>query len=593
MILFLLVCLPVLILGWIWFEVATKDMEDEVIESNKKLIQQTNEYLDLYITNLENSTNPLVTNPQIQHFINSKKLTRYEYFKLSETIEKELFSQMFGRTDIIGISLIGKNNMQINDYSKVNELLDMNQVRKQNQHYLELSESLNNFNIIGLQKLGSRSVVTITRKIHSNSTYLYEGLLVVHIDLKQISDISQNLMIGNSNVWIMDSEGQIIFHPNTTLLGTYISGSTIKKDYSEPRDVFKTEINRNKTIVLYEHSNISNWYLIAELPRDQIIHNLLQLRDMTLSMGALIIIVALSVIGGFSLSLTKSLLYLQKLMNRVESGDLTVKSLKYQFRKDEIGGLFKSFNKMVSELKRLYDEAHMSKLKEQEMQLKQKESSLQAMQSQINPHFLYNTLEIINSHAIIDNNMMISKMTTSLAHMFRYNIGNAEQVVTLAEEIGHIRSYLDIQQARFRKLQVDIRVDEEIMDKISTIRLTLQPLVENAFLHGYQYHKLRPCYIGIIGEKHSTYYKLRIIDRGFGMDPTVREKYNKAFSDDIIFFNEKKQFESIGLWNVHERLRLAFEKPYGLYIEDLINEAGTTIEIRLPYKEGEYSCIVS
>lgn len=586
------VCLPISIIGLIWYETSTRTIEQEAIQSNQKLIRQTNEYLDLYISNLENMTYPFVNNPQIQHFINSKSLNNYDFFILAENIEKDLFSQMiYGRQDIVGISLVGKNNIQINDYTGVKELINMEEIRKRNIDLLQTTDKLDNFNIIGLHQVGSMPVLTITRKIHSNISYLYEGLLIIDINLNQISKISKNLLTDKSKVYILDKKGQIIYHSDKKSLGSSFSKDIMNKYLNKTSNAILTDINKVKKYIIYEHSHVTNWILVAEIPRDQIIGNLIRLRTETILLGILILIVAMAVVGGFSLTITKSLSYMQRLMRKVESGDLNIEISSIQDRKDEIGGVFKSFFKMVRELRRLYEEIQISKMREHELELKQKESTLQAMQSQINPHFLYNTLEIINSHAIVENNPLISKIATSLAHMFRYNLGNAKQVVTLEEEISHIRSYLEIQCARFRHLHVDIQIDEKELARIGTIRLTLQPLIENAFLHGYQNHKMKPSYIGIHGEKKLSYFVLRIQDKGKGMDPATMEDYNKAFENKELI-PVSAQENSIGLWNVHQRIRLVFGYPYGLLIKQSSTESGTLIELKLPYIEEEKQCIV-
>jgi two-component system sensor histidine kinase YesM len=415
-------------------------------------------------------------------------------------------------------------------------------------------------------------VLTITRKIFSNTTYLLEGLLVIDLNLNQISNILKNASIGDLNIWIMDSKDQIIYHPDSEKMGVVMTDELIADD------------SKQKKLNIYHHSTVTQWILIAELPLAQITKNLIQLRNMTIVIGALIIGLAFAIVSGFSFSITRSLSYLQKLMKKVEAGDWNIHLLpKHKNRNDEIGVLFNSFANMVNELKRLIQVVHISKLKEKEMEIKQRESALQAMQSQINPHFLYNTLEVINSHAIMENNNTISKMTTALAHMFRYNTGNAKQIVTLKEEITHIQSYLEIQQSRYKDLQTEIIINNSLLDQLETVRLTLQPIVENAFAHGYQYHGLKPTYIGIFGDQTNDFYLLKIVDKGKGMEPKIKQDYNDAFInlDGESILENKKTFKSIGLWNVHERIRLTFGNPYGLFISksDL---SGTIIEIKLP-----------
>jgi two-component system sensor histidine kinase YesM len=158
----------------------------------------------------------------------------------------------------------------------------------------------------------------------------------------------------------------------------------------------------------------------------------------------LFVLAALTV---FSFRLTRSLSLLRRLMKSAENREWTVQAP--EDRHDEIGGLYRSFNHMVNEIRRLIEVVHASKLKEKELQLKQQSAMMQAMQSQINPHFLYNTLEAINSHAIVEGVMPISKMATALADLFRYSVQSSSETVSLKEELDHVKTYMDIQKERF------------------------------------------------------------------------------------------------------------------------------------------------
>ncbi len=590
LIIFAFVLLPSLALGWLWYKTSTETIKQNAIDSNMKLIDQTSKALDMYITNLEVSTYPFVRNPNIQRYINSASITQYDYYLLSETIENDLFAQMlYGRSDILGISLVAKHDKKITNFNRVNEWLDMKSIHNRNIKLMEGDNAYDNFHIIGLNNIGSTPVLTVVRKLHSLSSYFFEGMLVVDIDLKQIANISENITLNGFHVKIANRDGQIIFDPDTLNMGKNVPEELMTQIHSQYKNNDNNELritnSGNENIVIYRQSTLTGWYVIAEIPLKQIIGDMIELRNTTILVVMIVIILLLVALGGFSISITRALTYLQKLMKRVESGDFNVRFTKSRFNVDEINHLFNSFNRMVTELNRLVQEVHLAKLKEQEMEIKQKDSALKAMQSHINPHFLYNTLEIINSHAILENNMAISKMTTSLAHMFRYNIGNAQQVVTLSEEVKHIHYYLEIQKARYRYLNVDFQFDPYWTDRVSTIRLTLQPLLENAFLHGYQDHKKKPSYIGIYCEVRENYYYMQIKDHGGGMDPDFIRMYNHAFDNRGDLLTEKRQaFRSIGLINVHERIRLAFGYPYGLYIERS-DQQGTIIEIKLPFMD--------
>ncbi len=215
-------------------------------------------------------------------------------------------------------------------------------------------------------------------------------------------------------------------------------------------------------------------------------HDLFNLRNITIIFVVFNIGISLFIIGGFSLYIINSLGYLQSKMNQVELGNLSIRT--NECNNDELGRLNKSFNKMVQEMERLVKVVHKSELKEKEMKLKEREARLQSMQFQINPHFLYNTLEIINSSAIVNGVNKISRMTTALADMFRYAVEGNMETVTLAEEIENVKKFIEIQQERYPYLKIECAFDNILHSDVKALRLTLQPIIENAFKNGYALH---------------------------------------------------------------------------------------------------------
>ena len=574
--------IPVFMMGWLWYTSSTGTIEQSAIDTNKRIIEQTNEYLDLYISNLENSTYPFVNHPQIQQFLDAPALTPYQYYSISEKVENDLFAQMiYGRSDIIGMSLVTHNQRQITDFSEADKLINMREIRTRNISMLNKMESLDNYQVLGVSMIGSTPVLTVARKLNSSSSYLYKGLLIIDLNLRQIENIFKNVSPGVFTFWIASKNGDIVYHPDESFMGTKVSPELLEQIRNGKSGYFRYEQSAGEDLVIYENSQITDWIVVADVPLHTVIGNLIHLRNLSLIAAVFLVLITLSVVGGYSLFLSRSLTFLQKLMAHVENGDFTVRSHSNAQRRDEVGSVYRSFFKMVSELNRLVKEVHSSKIKEQDLIIKQKESALQSMQSHINPHFLYNSLEIINSHAIIEGNRDISRMTGALAHMFRYNIGNAEQIVSLQEELTHIRSYLTIQQARFRNLKVDIQFDNETWgSRISTVRLTLQPLIENAFIHGY--HGKKPTYIGIVGEPEQDYFSIRVIDHGIGMPTNVLDQLQSSFGS-ANRTSVNTVTSGIGLLNVHDRLRLTFGSDYGLHILHSSGANGTSFEIRLPY----------
>ena len=212
-----------------------------------------------------------------------------------------------------------------------------------------------------------------------------------------------------------------------------------------------------------------------------------------------------------------------------------------------------------------------------EEQRQKRKSELKALQAQINPHFIYNTLDSIIWMAEWGKTKEVVLMTSSLAKLLRQSISNQNELVRVEEEVEYTRSYLTIQKMRYKdKLKYEILVNPEIQSK-KIPKLVLQPLVENAIYHGIKYKEGKGV-VCIDGYKEGSSMVLKVQDDGIGMN---EEQLKKIF--------EKRETDTrrngVGVLNVHERIQLYYGKEYGLKFSS-IEGFGTTVEIRIPWEEG-------
>ncbi|WP_284646084.1 sensor histidine kinase [Paenibacillus silviterrae] len=428
------------------------------------------------------------------------------------------------RKDMYGFSLLSQKGASFGDYSTAIMPL--------------FQES---FKILGIEERAGVSVITVYRKIIDNETYEPLGAIIMSLSLKQLLKISDLKPYGkNGSMVVANESGQIFFHTDKERVGAFLPSSWSDRMNGD-KGRFELEGTGGKRLMVYQISDQTGFRIISETSQTELLGGLLRLQVLTLFIGAGILILGFAV-----------------------------------------------FYRMFREIKKLLGEIHRTRMSEKELELKHRESLVSAMQSRINPHFLYNTLEIINAHAVVFNIKPISQMTVHLSNLFRYSVGNPEQVVSLRKELDHIMSYIRIQEQRFEGFSFIMNVDEEMLDQVYLFRLTLQPLIENAFQHAYEKHGLTPGSISIIGSAEEACYSLYIDDKGRGMPPELHRKYNQAFesmTEVKLVRASMSPFHGIGLWNVHSRLRLAFGEPYGLRICDS-NENGTRIQVKLPYRKG-------
>jgi two-component system, sensor histidine kinase YesM len=572
---FLFFCLPLYTFGSLWYKASTNSLQENAIHYNEELIQQINNNLDYYFYDIQKLTLPLLTNPLVQKLIKIDPKDQYEYFDVNTRINDELYPNVtFGRTDIYGFSLVSMKGAYFSNLS----------FKERAYEYIHLDTGDENYKILGISVINSTPVITVYRKIFDNFSQRPAGAIIIDITLDRLQQITNNIFLGKDGYMaIIDSNGKYIYHPNRTRWGEEISPVYTTRMEKHQGYFLMNDDNNLKRIVIFNRSKFTNLTMISEVSFDELIGKLIFIRNITVYFGFLLILFALITIVIFSLSITLPLSNLLKLMKKVEQGNLNIRASK---RRDEIGNLNHGFNKMIKEIQRLIEEIQLSKLKEMEMQIKQREAMLHSMQSRINPHFLYNTLEVINAYAIVARIKPISQMTVWLSHMFRYSIRNPNQFVLLSEEIEHVTTYFKIQQERYKDLEVAMELDLLVLKQVKTLRLVVQPLVENAFIHGYEKQMLKVEYIGISGEATDGFYVIRVVDKGRGMAPEIKDAYNRAFDQMTakqMLMRNSEPFQKIGLWNVHSRIRLFFGEPYGLTIERS-DSTGTVISLKLPFE---------
>ncbi len=269
------------------------------------------------------------------------------------------------------------------------------------------------------------------------------------------------------------------------------------------------------------------------------------------------------------LSITQPIIRLSEVTDQVAKGDLTVRSDVRSGAEVEV--LSDSLNAMIDKINEL-----LVQVKKEQISLRKAEFEL--LQSQINPHFLYNTLDTIVWLAEAGDHDKVVSMVGSLSDFFRTSLNQGKDMITMKEEVQHVRSYLQIQQVRYRDiLEYEICMPEELEGTLIP-KITIQPLVENALYHGIK-NKRGVGKIIVSGKKEKNLTLITVEDNGIGMTPERLQEVKDGLEDKI-----PTEKDIYGMYNVNERIRLNFGEEYGIEIDSTYN-IGTKITIRLPYVE--------
>jgi two-component system sensor histidine kinase YesM len=414
-------------------------------------------------------------------------------------------------------------------------------------------------------------VVSLSRYVEMTSAgTITHGVLLVDMNFSGIEQICSNVDLGKSSyIYIIDGNGEIIYHPRQELIYSNLIHENNRKAATY-QDGTRSEVFENEErLVTVKTVGYTGWKIVAVTPTKEITANYYQYTMFTLLCAAFASFLLIFVNMFLSSRIATPIKQLEHSVKNIENGDLDETKITVS-GSYEVRHLGKTIRSMVREMKNLMDDI----VREQESKRK---SELDALQSQINPHFLYNTLDAIVWMIENENYKDAETMVTSLARLFRISLSKGRNIVTVADELKHVQNYLTIEKMRFKnKFNFVIEADPETLT-CSTIKLIVQPLVENSIHHGLES-------MDEDGEiRVKAYIRGRdlfidVTDNGLGMP---KEQADSLLKEGTVTVHGKGS--GIGLKNVQERIQLYFGREYGLVILSEPDE-GTTVRIHLPVK---------
>lgn len=415
---------------------------------------------------------------------------------------------------------------------------------------------------------GGQTFISRGMLIQSSTDNKFLGVVLIDIELQHIERILDDSFGQLGHVIIVDDKNHIVASSNTL---SSIKESTIQDAIESTDSEEKSFINNNRSVIISYPLYTSHWRIIGIVPQSTLY------KDSIVTISSLIALVIIISIFAYIFSkiitstISTPINHMIEQMKKVESGNLSVPA-KVHYN-DEIGNLSRSFNKMTLTVQTLLDQS----VKEQEQLRK---SELKALQSQINPHFLYNTLDSVVWLARLQQHEDIINIVTSMTTLFRISLSRGKDIITIEDEMEHISSYLKIQKYRYRThFQYTIDVPTDIYN-YKTLKLLLQPLVENAIYHGIKL-KREGGLISITASIEENNLVFLVSDTGLGMTPEALEDLHNALES-----KTDSSTTTYGAKNVHERIKIFFGDAYGLKYESTLG-VGTTAILTIPKYEGD------
>lgn len=364
--------------------------------------------------------------------------------------------------------------------------------------------------------------------------------------------------------------------PDITLL-TIENTSTNDVLYTNFEEVDANFSEKNRKVMQHE-LNLEPLRLVAVIDYASLYSEYNITGRMMLALSLICVILTLFLSYFFARSITRPVEHLSRKM-AAQTGHTLALSGQYLNRTDEIGTLYNEYNAMVESLNAAVKQDYHNKLVNLDAQMK-------SLEARINSHFLFNTLESINSMAELEDNEQIAIMSQALGNMFRYTLKTKSELVSVQDELNHVNDYVTIQRIRFdERFRLEVDMDESFKQE-QVLKLILQPLVENALYHGLKYCSCGDL-ISIIGRKEGDYLIMHVRDNGMGMDQETLKLLQERLMEEASFTElGQRNKQSIGLKNIHSRIELYYGRGYGLSIT---SEEGkyTDVQIKLPILKRE------
>lgn len=406
------------------------------------------------------------------------------------------------------------------------------------------------------------------------------GVLVISINPKVLKSLTET--DPSNNMILLD--GQTIYSKNGYEINEEeVLKNTIKATENDYSSVFKSKFNNQESYMILNSFKVektlgNNFKVLIVIPINQITNQTNKVIINSIIAILITIIFAIFIIIYFSKTISERVDILRKEMHRVVNGDFYVVSRIEGT--DEIGQLYEDLKIMIKSIKKLIEEVYIEKIQKEQLRASQKEAEFKMLANQINPHFLYNTLETIRMKAFCNGEKEIADIVKKLGKIMRRNLEVSGKMVSLQSELELIENYLQIQSMRFEGMvKYELNIEASVRkDEYKILPLLLQPVVENAFVHGLEEKKEKGTIIIDILEKDECLI-IKVKDDGVGIEPVKLEKINKKLA-----LAEENEGKSIGMTNVNQRIKIHYGKQYGLNIETEFGK-GTTVTLSLPIRD--------
>lgn len=571
---FICIMIPITTILYSFYQSSGAVVKEEIQRSNQEALHQIAIHMNDLAERMLKASNLIMNDPDFNQFLDACTdwNTNYQDLRRYNIVQQRLSNVRDILLDSGAvIAVIDSRGFVHTTLSEPNDLGKQAQLLKQleAESWLEETKSQNGWPVWKypyegtIQKLAgaNESYFTLSRSIHGNPN---EGANVLFIGIPSSVFLpikKQPWHTEHSSFMLLNEQNQLV--GGETPLTLEETDDLLKQVILEQQvGAAESEISIRDYAISVEQFPRLGWKLVQFTPQTELWNQLGGIRNQSVLwlFGWFLLFTVVFIY--FMIRLTKPLKQLVSSMNRLGSGDFH--SYVAIEGKDEFTILGNHFNHMLDRLQQLI-------MNLSEEQKRKEEAKLQTLQAQINPHFLFNTLNSIKWMAMLSGAKHVSQMITKLGKLLQYTMKVGEEFVTLEDEITHLESYLDLQKIRFNdNILIQFHIPTELKH-YSVLKFILQPIVENSIIHGQK----MPLNIEICASIEGDSLLINVKDNGNGISEERLEELRAQLSQ------EHARYSGIGIYNVNERIKMHFSRAYGIEMKSLLGE-GTVVTVKLP-----------
>lgn len=567
------VLIPIIILGVVSYKISSTTLQKNISEQMIQTLKAVDRNLLAAVSEVNSFSDYLVSSTAVQDYLNTQDTSSiYEFY----SDQQEIAGRMYGNSQIDNLVLytnggnvITYTDDRVTSLDTLRSSLFLDQVLQQKGRPVWLTP-YENQNLFFSQDY----ILTQSRVVKDLNTLDDLGYLILQVKLDLFDPIFKDIYGGPSQELIVNKAGTVLYSLNRNFIGKTLDLQRFSEFPTNKSGYLTDEWDGEKSLITYMPSSFetgsdSQLILVSIKPMKTIASDIVTIRNTMLVVVGFTVLTAVLFNFLYLKRISRFIHELLIRMKQVESGRLSKRMGRFTFQ--ELQNISQGFNNMIGKLQQLMCDIEIEQERKREAQFK-------VLQQQINPHFLYNTLESINALAALNGQREISKMTINLGKLLRISI-NGGYEVEVKDEIRHVISYLEIQKIRFdNRFSFEVEVEEKL-NHSPVLKLILQPLVENVLNHAFSNTDDEERLIKIRGRVSNSQGEFWIEDNGKGIDEHVLMELNQWKLEN----HHTQTSNGHGVRNVDERIRLFYGDKYGLIFCSTKNE-GTIIKISFPIK---------